>query len=157
MITLGLALLPVALLGLWAAHDEDTRMLRRFERLALPLAAGTLACAMAMLSPGGGRAVLRAWVDANCRELVQLASMTWFEALAPGTGCRKYYGDAYGFVNGTLRPSATAGVGDIVACFADSDRVYAWELVAEADVANASASGGSQTCGQAAVYGCLNL
>ena len=138
MISLGVLMLPVVLLGFLAADEEDVRRLRFFRWSVAPLVLMLFISAICLLALGDS--TLNDFVAHDCRGMIQQASAGWLESFAPGVGCTKYYGQAIDILNGSLRTNLPPSVGGMTNCFNDSHRVYAWEYATDG-------------CGSANLYG----
>ncbi|KAL1499524.1 hypothetical protein AB1Y20_011727 [Prymnesium parvum] len=151
LMTLGALIAPVACVGFVATQQESTTLLRYVEYatypLALLIAAFSVLAFVAGTSPLDGTHHHLCTPPPNC--FAQFGSSKWFASLAPGVSCTKYYGQGASLSNGSLiagtERGLSPGVGEVIACFNQSDAVYAWEF-------NLESSG----CGVLNNYGCLN-
>ena len=145
LIVLGVLLVPVATLAMLAAQRESRQLLSWFSNAVMALILVFVAFAAFAFYAA---TPLDGFVDSNCANLTQFGAASWFERLAPGASCVKYYGQGAALRNGSLVAGTelglAPGVGEIVSCFNESDIVYAWEYNLQSQArARAPAMGGS--------------
>ena len=148
VLTLGSALVPTALLGLTASYLERARLLLIYECACYPqsllfLVAGILCAAIGGFWEGVGL-----FVYAHCPTLVQLGAKDWFQSLAPGVQCEKYYAL---LVRSQSSGSTGSLASESISCASEEDVAFAWEYAEQRSYA-----ADAPECGVANSYGCLN-